>query len=265
MIQVEHVPLLQVARNLHDIPRGMARFQEYLRLIVGEATDDIEIVPLVGMNPMGREHVAARLDEWLALSGDEAAAEMLHEAAGELAHLTARFRHGLVVADDVMGGWTNRYTSDMGARFYAPSALKRGWLTTILWVSEPATLTHLRQAVRATLYRALSIQRHGPAQSLRQMMSQEGNVAHFAGATLRLDAEDIAYSREVLQPYRSSTHHGECMAALYGDTAAHEVGYTPLGLSPFAGLEVALADAPDRATSLLTPQRAPTTEEQAGS
>lgn len=251
MVQIEHIALLPIARELHTIPRGMERFQEYLRVIVGGATDDVELLPLVGMNPMGRDHVAARLDEWLALSGDTVAAEVLGEASQALTHLSAEFRHGLVVVDDVMGGWTNRYTSDMGARFYAPSALKRGWLTTILWVSEPASHLYLRQSVRATLYRALYIQRYGPAQSLRQMMSQEGNVAHFAGISLQLDAEDIAYSREVLQPYLDSTHHGECMAALYGDEAARQVGYSPLGLSPFAGLEVALADAPDPATSLV--------------
>jgi hypothetical protein len=58
-----------------------------------------------------------------------------------------------------------------------------------------------------------------------------------------LDAEEIDYSRAVLQPYLDSTVYPICFAAMYGDTAARALGYTPLGLSDWAGFAVAHADA----------------------
>ena len=40
-----------------------------------------------------------------------------------------------------------------------------------------------------------------------------------------------------------STSYPICFAAMYGDTAAKTLGYTPLGLSDWAGFAVAQADA----------------------
>ena len=70
-VQIDHIPLLQIQRDLHDLPRGMERFHEYLRVMVNAEGDDLELAPLVSMNPMGREHVAARLDEVLALGAEQ--------------------------------------------------------------------------------------------------------------------------------------------------------------------------------------------------
>src|SRR4051812_29048824 len=50
-----HVPLLAVQRELYDLPRGMDRFRKYLGVMTG-GTDDI-VLPLGGMNPMGKHHV----------------------------------------------------------------------------------------------------------------------------------------------------------------------------------------------------------------
>jgi hypothetical protein len=46
------------------------------------------------------------------------------------------------------------------------------------------------------------VHRHGPAHNLREMLTQEGQVMALAGCSGHtLDAEDIAYTREVLIPY----------------------------------------------------------------
>jgi hypothetical protein len=60
------------------------------------------------MNPMGKGHVAALLDELLALDADGAAALALEDAATRLADESGECKVALVVADDLMGGWTNR-------------------------------------------------------------------------------------------------------------------------------------------------------------
>jgi hypothetical protein len=251
-MQIEHVPLLQIQRDLHDLPRGMERFHEYLRVMVNEEGDDLALAPLVAMNPMGREHVAERLDELLALGADAVAAEAVAEAMARLGQWPGHYRHGLVIVDDVRGGWTNRYTTDAGqrigvGRLPAPPGAsmksRHNWITTMLWVSETPAATQIHQAVLVSIYRRGYVQEHGEAQTLGAIMAQEGAAAAFAGIQPHLDDDDLAYSREVLQPLLHESAYRICVAALYGDEAARTLGYEPLGLSDRAGLAVAAADA----------------------
>ena len=62
---LEYVPLLQLQRDLHQMPLGYDRFREYLRLMLNEKGDDVALPPLVSMNPMGQAHVTeCRNDCW---------------------------------------------------------------------------------------------------------------------------------------------------------------------------------------------------------
>jgi hypothetical protein len=252
-MMIEHIPLLQIQRDLHEIPRGMERFQEYLRTMVNDEGDDLEVAPLVMMNPMGREHVSARLDELLDLGADAIATEVAKEATARLAEWPGYFRHGLVIVDDLRGGWTNRYSTDAGQRIgvkavdqskaTAANKSRHNWISTILWVSETPSADLIRASMLVNIYRTGYVQRHGTAETLAEIMAQEGAAAAFAGIQPHLDAEDIEYSREVLRPLLDESAFPICMAALFGDEAARSLGYEPLGLSDRAGLAVAAADA----------------------
>jgi hypothetical protein len=73
---------------------------------------------------------------------------------------------------------------------------------------------------------------------------QEGQVMRRAGCSSpALDADDIAYTREVLIPYLDVADMRTCIECLFGDAAARTLGFTPRGLSPWAGLALALHDA----------------------
>jgi hypothetical protein len=56
-------------------------------------------------------------------------------------------------------------------------------------------------------------------------------------------------AREVLIPYLDAEDIRTCMECLFGD-AARTVGFTPQGLSPWAGLALALHDARGRTRRL---------------
>src|SRR5205823_3978001 len=87
-------------------------------------------------------------------------------------------------------------------------------------------------------------QRHGFARRLRAMLAQEGHVMAAAGCTGPvLDDEDLAYTREVLVPYLDADDMRTCIECLFGDAAGRTLGFTPRGLSPWAGLALALHDA----------------------
>jgi hypothetical protein len=61
-----------------------------------------------------------------------------------------------------------------------------------------------------------------------------------------LGEEEIAYTREVLAPYLDANEMRTCIECLFGDEAGRTLGFTPRGLSPWAGLALALAEARER-------------------
>jgi hypothetical protein len=256
-MKLDYVPLLQVQRELQGIPRGQMvsgaprRFQQYLRTIFPPGGVDVELLPLLIMNPMGRDHVTALLDALLALNADGIAAGAAAEAAAELADAPGDYNATVVVADDLMGGGTNRYAYEFDLRFRwgppperLPRWTKRFWVTGVLWSSEAATEQAVREAMRTAVCRLAYTQRHGPARTLRDMLVQEGQVMATAGCTGPvLDAEDLAYTHEVLLPYLDADDMRTAIECLFGDAAGRTLGFTPRGLSPWAGLALALHDA----------------------
>jgi hypothetical protein len=239
---VEYVRLLQIQRDLYDLPRGRERFDAYLRTMRDPHTGDLAL-PLVPMNPMGKEHVPALLDAYLAADAEGAAERAVAGATG-IDDVIAAFRLGLVIADDLKGGWTNRYTSEFGYRFETRAFHARGWIVPILWTSEtPGAAVAAREAVMA-VHRTAYVERHGYATTLGQMLSQEGFAAAMAGSTEpSLEPDDLEYSRAVIAPLVDARDRATIVACLFGDRAARDLGYPPQGLSPRAGFAVALADA----------------------
>jgi hypothetical protein len=255
-MNLDYVPLLRVMRDLHSIPRGMKRFQHYLRLIFPPDENADQLIPLLAMNPMGKDHVTALLDAYLAMDADAIGARTAAEAAARLADVPGDFKVGLVVADDLMGGWTNRYADEFTYRFgpdqwrggssppKLPRIMKDLWLQGVLWSSEAPSDRAVREAILTAAHRVAYMHRHGLAPTLREMLAQEGQVMALAGCSRpTLDAEDIAYTREVLIPYLDAEDKRTAIGCLFGNAAATTLGFTPMGLSPWAGLALALHDA----------------------
>jgi hypothetical protein len=257
-MKLDYVPLLRVARQLYGIPLGRERFGQYLRTITNDDGTDVELIPLLIMNPMAKGHVTALLDALLELDADGVGARAAAEASSRLADEPGEFRAALVVADDLKGGWTNRYASEFTLRFgprplqerHRPEAIRRRfWVTGVLWSSEAPTEQAAREAVLTAAYRVAYGRRHGPARSLREMIAQEGSVMASAGCTgPALDPDDLAYTREVLTPFLDAVDKRTAIECLFGDAAGLTLGFTPRGLSPWAGLALALHDA--RSTGL---------------
>jgi hypothetical protein len=252
-MQLDYIPLLQVQRNIQAWPRDHARFKQYLRTIF--QSDELGMrVPLLAANPMGKEHVTSLLDEFIALDCDAVAAQAIQSAADQISDVPGSFKIALVVVDDLKGGWTNRYAQEFEYRFgngprgsskeaQLPRWLKHFWLFGVLWSSEPASAKAVREAILTTLFRAAYLHRHGWPRTLRDMLAQEGSVMAQAGCTGPiLDEEDIEYTREVLAPFLDETDKRTCMECLFGDAPCRTLGFTPRGLSPWAGLALALHD-----------------------
>ncbi len=81
------------------------------------------------------------------------------------------------------------------------------------------------------------------------MLAQEGQVLAEACCTApSLDPEDLEYTRAVLVPFLDATDLRTSIECLFGDEAGRTLGFTPRGLSHWAGLALALPDARRQAT-----------------
>ncbi|WP_424952045.1 hypothetical protein [Deinococcus sp.] len=213
--------------------------------------DGPELLPLGDFSPMGRRQ-PEYLDALLDLGAEGLAAQYGREIETELEDVQAEFRLILVVADQPGNGWTQRWLTDAAWRF-GPEKLpqqwpERRWRSVQLWTHVPPTPTYLRSQLRGTVMRAVWRMRHGLPVTLADHMAQEGAALKFggslfAGEPLSLEPDELAYTRQVLAPLLASEHWPTIFAALYGDGAAREVGYPPLGLAALAGFGLAVSPA----------------------
>jgi hypothetical protein len=241
-MKIDVLQLLATQRDLYAMPRGMDRFRAYIAAMTG-GTDDLAL-PLVSMNPMGKEHIAAMIDNLLNMDAESIARAAAAEASERLPNIPGQISLGLVATDDGQGGWTNRYFTEMALRFETAQLLRRGWAVVPLWTSEPWSPDCIREEVRASVYRSAFQQQHSQPHTLAAMMIQEGWTARFAGAAQpALEPDDLDYTRVVLEPHRAASDRPTVFACLYGDEAARSVGYPPLGLSARAGLALARVEA----------------------
>ena len=238
-MKLEFVPLLGIQRDLYRLPRGRERFEAYLRTMVDSRTGDLAL-PLVDMNPMGKEHLPPLLDRLLELDAETVGAAATAAAQPATIDVSGAFRVGLVVSDDARGGWTDRCCNELGHRFDGGALYKRGWIVGLLWTSEIPSETGVRREVLTSIHRLAHIRRRGPATTIAAMLEQEGEAMAAAGCDgPALDPDDLAYTREIIEPHLAASDRPTVVACLYGDEAARRLGYRPLGFSPRAGLALA--------------------------
>jgi hypothetical protein len=248
-VKLSFLPLLQIQRDLYAMPRGMERFREYIKTMTDAETGDLAL-PLVAMNPMGKDHIPALIDEYLALGAEKVAEESINvwrataSAVAERSETGREYRVSLVVSDDLKGGWTNRWASEYSHRIEGGALTRRGFITGILWTSEPTSAANVRESVLTSIYRTEYLQRHPAPKTLRAMLEQEGYAMARAGcAAPALGDDDLAYTRTVIAPHLDAQDRATVIACLFGDAAANALGYPPRGLSERAGLAMALSEA----------------------
>jgi hypothetical protein len=241
-MKISYMPVLGILRELYVQPRDVRRFRKYVATLTG-GSDDV-VLPIGVANPMAKEHAVAKLDELLALRAEAIGADAAGEAEARLGEVdTPEIKASIVLADDVGGGWTNRYTTEAMVRFPSRGALKRPFATALAWTSESPSAEQLRREVFAAIYRVVYQQRFGLPSSLKSRLEQEGLAGVFAGARPSLEPGELARGRVVVRELGDDPAYSVVFAALYGDEAAGELGYEKLGLPPWAGFAVALADA----------------------
>ena len=169
----------------------------------------------------------------------------------EALQVSGTFRICLVATDDLMGGWTNRYAVELGHLLGERDLLKRGWLTVPLWTSETYTTAKVAASVLACIHRIAYAQRHGyPEEPRRCPCAGDGGDGRHSGTRRNWGPPWMRKRRPIpgrcCGPCPALSDAPTLIAALFGDEAARQLGHSPLGLSPRAGLALAFTDAGQR-------------------
>jgi hypothetical protein len=201
-----------------------ARFRSYVNAVAATA-------PIQGYNPMTSAPVIDTIEALI----DAQAEDRLESVATRITHLLGyRQDDTMHITVATPGMWTDRLATEVEHRLLAKDPGGLLWWCAQAINAETLDLEIVTQTVRLVLQR-----REGAPSNLTAAAHQEG----VAGATAGQQGEFHTGAAEVLEVLGNDTGLGTMVAFLYGDTAATNMGFAPLGLSGSTGYAHAVAAA----------------------
>lgn len=238
-------PILSEIKELYSKPRTPQRFKEYLAMLQGNTQDDMSL-PIVGFNPMAKEHILDKIKELEALQAEELITEVLREINLTTAGKTSdTITVVLNVADDLMGVWTNRYTTDYDSKFKLSAFIERKFCVPHFWTSESYSAELIKSRTRTYAYRMLYLLNHPMPMTLQDHVNQEAYVARKANLNSDIDESAYKILDRFYQQHRDSDDHSLIFNFFYGDDASDSLGYRTYGISGATGFDY-VADIQDQ-------------------
>lgn len=236
-MKFELLPLLDTMLHLYAKPRRLERFQEYLRLLISADGQDIDL-PIVTYNPMGKRHVMERLEKLKSMGAEETMNSVIGKINEGLEESDLTVRVAFVLADDLKGGWTNRYSTDYQNKFNLTAMIKRRFCTPIFWTSEETDESPIERRTARQIWRTVYQSSHSQPRTLEEHVAQESFV------NKRAPGPEVAVALpsyiNCFRDMKETIDYSYIFSFLYGDDAAREFGYTPLGFpSLFGGFAAA--------------------------
>ena len=234
-------PILAEMTDFYRTPRTPARFEQYLKMLYADTNKDLGL-PIVGFNPMGKEHLLDKLSELQAVHAEEIVREEIDRFNAEYAATGSdRYTVVLNLADDVGGAWTNHHETDYAARFRLNPLMERRFCVPYLYASRSYTAAQLREEVVAAFRRTHYWTYHRKPRSLGDHIHQETYALRDHSALG--DPREI----ELLLPevaafyhqHKAEDDHALIFNFLYGDEASAALGYRHYGVPRNGGLEYA--------------------------
>lgn len=234
----ELLPTLSAMYALYQKPRSVRRFQhDYLQLLQGNTKGDL-VMPIGNWNPMAKEHLLEKISAMQALDAEGYLAHILQGLNSTLAREYGHrvIRVSICIADDLLGGWTNRYTTDYDNRFKINALLQRNFCTPIFWSSEDYDLEKIRLRTLAACYRSVYWLNKPKPQTLHEHLQQEMFVAQKTG--LLLNKNQSPELQKLYTSFRDSDNYTLIFNYLYGDKASNSLSM------PIWGVEHGWLDKP---------------------
>lgn len=219
------LPTVDMMIDLYQKPRDLERFQQYLSMLRGDTNNDLAL-PISGFNPMAKPHLLAVLQELKNLCVEDVMINVLSDL-NQKTDINKTIRVVLNLADDTMGAWTNRYTTDYDSKFRIGGLVNRDFCVAMFWASESFTVETLKKRTAAYVFRTIYWQNNPRPNTLKEHFEQEKFVADRVGEDLTMDITQ----HDFYVQNQHTDRHDVILNFLYGDDALVSLGYTPFGLS----------------------------------
>ena len=191
-------------------------------------------LPIVGFNPMAKEHILQKLTELKDLKAEEVIQDTLKSINIALIeeHDPRTFKVVLNLADDLKGGWTNLYTTDYDSKFKINALVSRSFCAPFFWTSESYTEQLIRNRTLEYAFRTIYWLTHPKPKTLKDHIEQEIYVAEMSKIdsdnfdSIEFELLDNFYSK-----YQESDDYGVVFNFLYGDNASKSLEFSTHGIT----------------------------------
>ncbi len=237
------LPVTDIMLELYESPVNPDRFSNYLKILQGNSKGDIKI-PVTFYNPMGKALVLNKLTALKNLQAEALIKETLKKINEDLSEIMPMLEISvsLALADDVGGGWTNRYTTDYESKFRAADLLKSGFCNPLFWVSETYSAAKIVERTLDYCYRTVFRLTSPSLITLEDHMQQETVIAGKHPIPDSSSCQNFELLDAYYQKHKHTDQHSLIFNFLYGDDACNSLGYRTYGIpDEFAGYEYAKA------------------------
>jgi hypothetical protein len=218
--------------DLYTKPRSRERFQEYLSMLQGRKKGDL-ILPIVGFNPMAREHILQKLTELKERSAEQVIQDTLKSINITLTKEQEQrtFKVVLNLADDLKGGWTNLYTTDYDSKFKINALVRRSFCTPFFWTSENYTERLIRSRTLEYCHRTIHWLSNPKPKTLKDHIEQEIYVAEMTESNSdNFDTVDLEVLENLYLKHQDSDDYAIIFNFLYGDDASKSLEFSTYGV-----------------------------------
>lgn len=230
-MEFQLLPVVDVMLELYQSPINADRFTKYMKILQGNTPGNISM-PVTYFNPMGKEHVLKKLLELKELGLEEIMQETLSTINNTLtSYEDKNIKVSPALADDLGGGWTNRYTTDYDSKFNVNDMFKRNFCTPLFWVSEDYSVEKIKERTADYCYRAFYRSISPQPLTLKDHITQEAFVASHN--TFKKNDEPLknyAIINSFYHDHNDSSSYPTIFNFLYGDSASKELGHSAYGV-----------------------------------
>ncbi|PSL43843.1 hypothetical protein CLV51_107154 [Chitinophaga niastensis] len=230
-MKFELLPVIEIMLDLYKKPANIDRFTAYLKLLQGNTKGEL-IMPLGGFNPMGKEHVYAKLTALKELNAEQIIAATLANLNKKLISDKNEtvFKVALNLSDDLKGAWTNHYTADYDNRFKLNPLVVRNFCIPVFWTSEICNENIITERTLASCYRTLYWLSHSAPATLKEHCDQEKFVAAKVNYQDKSGVNNFKKVAEYYHQHQDSKDYNIIFNFLYGDQAAEQLNFVRYGV-----------------------------------
>lgn len=201
---------------------------------------------IVPYNPMAGDAALETVNSLIAMDAESLAERVAREVAAQCGYTDALT---LAIAVRSKGLWTDRVATEVDERVTGKvRVMHRGVIS--VWSREESTAADVAREAAAETVRTMWHAQHGAADTLTRVLACEGlayalasSYGTYAAYNAVPTPDETVAVIESFEVLGDSTQASEIAGVMYGDDASKEMGWTPLGLPPYAGYRWAVARA----------------------